>query len=221
MGGPSLSHVTVMRRAALILVLFAVNGRTVAAQTASLTTIATPTTYQPPTASDRLKWFANSTAGPATLAGGLISAGWGTLFNSPREYGPHWDGFGKRYGMRLTGVATGNAIEAGLGAWWGEDPRYDRVPEQPFKTRVGHILKMTVLAKDRNGRNMPAYARYTAIGGNNLLSNAWRAPSEADAGHAAMRTGLGFVGRMSRDAFEEFWPDAKALVFRKKPAAGP
>src|SRR5205823_8831707 len=73
---------------------------------------------------DRMKWVAASTVGPATLAGGAVSAGWGTLLNSPSEYGTHWGGFGKRYGMRLTGVASSNLMEAGLGAAWNEDPRY-------------------------------------------------------------------------------------------------
>src|SRR5579863_2586189 len=73
------------------------------------------------TGSERLKWFAEATVGPATLLGGAVSAGFGTLINRPSEYGTHWNGFGARYGMRLTGISTGNAMEAGLGAIWGED----------------------------------------------------------------------------------------------------
>jgi hypothetical protein len=80
-----------------------------------------------------------STVGPASLAGGLFSAGFGTLVDVPREYGSHWEGFGKRYGMRFTGIATGNIMEAGLGAIWREDPRYVRSPEAPFGKRVGHM----------------------------------------------------------------------------------
>src|SRR4051794_33160024 len=78
----------------------------------------------PVTGEQRLKWAAVSTVGAPSLIGGLFSAGFGTGINSPNEYGPHWDGFGKRYGMRLTGIATSNLMEAGLGAAWGEDPRY-------------------------------------------------------------------------------------------------
>src|SRR5438067_1584288 len=47
----------------------------------------------------RLKWVVSSTVGPASLAGGAVSAGFGTLINLPSEYGTHWSGFGKRYGM--------------------------------------------------------------------------------------------------------------------------
>ena len=162
-----------------------------------------------------MKWFAESTVGPPSLLGGVISAGWGTLFNSPREYEPHWGGFGKRYGMRLTGVSTGNAIEAGLGALWGEDPRYPRAAGQPFKSRVTNIIKMTFLAPNRNGGLRPAYARYIAISGNNFLSNTWRADSEATNGRAGLRTLFGFLGRMSSNAFAEFWPDVRKRIRKK------
>jgi hypothetical protein len=133
--------------------------------------------YQRITATGRFKWFAYGTIGPPSMATGLFSAGIGTATDTPREYGPHWDGFGKRYGLRLTGVSTGNAIEAGLGSLWGEDPRYSRAKGQPFKGRVEHIVRMTFLAKNREGGTMPAYARLVAIPANNFLSNTWRPDS--------------------------------------------
>ena len=81
--------------------------------------------YEPITPAQRMHWFAFSTAGPVSLLlAGPVSAAWGTMLDRPKEYGPHWGGFADRYGMRLTGVSTGNAIEAGVGALWGEDPRY-------------------------------------------------------------------------------------------------
>ena len=75
--------------------------------------------YQPITGQQRFKWFAQSTIGPQSLAAGVFSAAFGTATDSPKEYHGTWEGFGKRYGMRLTGVSTGNAMEAGFGAFWG------------------------------------------------------------------------------------------------------
>ena len=179
------------------------------------TTVSTQSSYQPITAKQRTEWFALSTVGPESIAGGVMSAGWGTLFNKPSEYGTHWDGFGKRYGMRLTGVSVSNAMEAGLGAMWGEDPRYARSESESFGGRIGHVVKMTFLAENRQGRLRPAYARYIAISGNNFLSNAWRADSEATVGNASLRVVLGFLGRMSSNAFQEFWPDVRQRISRK------
>jgi len=162
---------------------------------------------------DRFKWFLQSTAGPASLAGGVVSSAFGTALNMPKEYGPHWEGFGKRYGMRLTGISTSNAMEAGLGALWEENPRYVRVGRGSVLSRIASCLKMTVAAERANtNERMPAYARYVAIVGNNFLSNTWRARSEADAAHAGIRLGLGFAGRAASNAFEEFWPSIRCRL---------
>jgi hypothetical protein len=144
--------------------------------------------YQPITARERWKWFVQSTIGPQSLAGGVFSAGFGTATDSPHEYRGTWEGFGKRYGMRLTGVSTGNTMEAGFGALWGEDPRYFRAPGRAFSRRVQNIVKMTFIARRPDGDVEPAYARYIAIAGNNFLSNTWRTDSEADTRHAVVRT---------------------------------
>lgn len=195
--------------------LFALSFAVCAAHAQELTS-SSASTDNPITGDERLKWAVMSTVGPASLMGGVISAGFGTAFNQPREYGTHWDGFGKRYGMRLTGIATSNAMEAGLGAIWGEDPRYHRAGDgASFGGRIGHVVKYTFLSKNRAGEVVPAYARYAGIAGSNFLSNSWRADSEANDGHAVMRIGLGFLGRMSGNAFEEFWPDVRDRLFHR------
>ncbi len=170
--------------------------------------------YQPITPQGRLNWMVANTIGPASLLSGGISAGWGTMLDRPMEYGTHWDGFAKRYGMRLTGIATSNSMESGLGALWGEDPRYFRDAGQPFGRRVRRVVKMTFLSEDRNRRTAPAYARFAAISGSNFMSNAWRPDSEANTAHAVGRIGIGFLGRMGKNAFDEFWPDVKQRVFK-------
>jgi len=174
--------------------------------------------YQPITPRQRVNWAVDNTLGPETLTVGLFSAGIGTARDAPKEYGPHWGGFGDRYGMRLTGVSTGNVIEAGLGALWGEDPRYGyfRNPSDPFKDRIRRVVVMTFVAHDRHGNRMPAYARYIATPGNNFLSNTWRADSEATNRAAALRTIWGFAGLMGKNAFTEFWPDLRQMMFHKQ-----
>jgi hypothetical protein len=172
--------------------------------------------YQPITQRQRLNWILDDTIGPETLTVGLFSAGIGTARDAPHEYGPHWGGFGDRYGMRLTGVSTGNVMEAELGALWGEDPRYRyfRGPGEPLKDRIRHVVVMTFAAHNRHGNLMPAYARYVATPGNNFLSNTWRVNSEATNQAAILRTVWGFAGLMGKNAFTEFGPDLKRLLFR-------
>jgi len=173
-------------------------------------------TTSPPaiTALQRVEWFTSSTVGPSSLIGGAFSAGFGTLVDRPREYDTHWQGFGQRYGIRLTGIVTSNAMEAGLGSIWREDPRYDRLGTgRAFKTRLKHTFVMTVMARNGRNRLMPAFGRYAAISGSNFLSNNWRESSEATNSAASLRIGLGFLGRMAGNMFSEFWPDAKQKLF--------
>jgi hypothetical protein len=183
----------------------------------SLLTLSTPqkknVPYHPITPRQRLRWLVTNTIGPPHLAGGAISSAFGTALNRPVEYGPGWGGFGDRFGMRLTGVSTGNAMEASIGMIWREDPRYFRVPNEPFKARLLNIVKQTFYARRSDANFDPAYARFIAVFGNNFLSNTWRAQSEANNRDAAIRSLEGFAGRMASNAFEEFWPDLKSRVF--------
>lgn len=167
------------------------------------------------TGKERAAWALGSTFGPASLLGGVISSGWGTLFDTPREYGTHWQGFGDRYGMRLTGIAASNTMEAGLGAIWGEDPRYFRATGESFPARLGHAVKMAFVARNKDGRMRPAFARYAAITGSNYLSNTWRVDSDATLSRATIRVGFGFLGRIAGNAWDEFWPDVKQRISRK------
>ncbi len=171
--------------------------------------------YDPITPRQSLRWFVTNTAGPQTLAGGFFESAFGTALNRPSEYGPHWGGFADRYGMRMTRVAAGNAIEAGVGRILHEDPRYFCVPGRPLKARIGNVIKLTFAVRAGDNSFRPALSRSMAIFGNNFLPDTWRVHSEANTRDALLRTSEGFAGRMAANAFEEFWPDIIRLVFRK------
>lgn len=165
---------------------------------------------------ERLRWATYSTIGAPNLTGGLFKAGLQTWANDPEEWGPGWEGFGKRYALRLPGIAVSNVMEAEIGTIWGEDPRYHRSDSTSMGGRVWHAVKYAFVAQDRNGALMPAYARYIAVPASNVISNQWRPESQVDTAHTSMRISLGFVSHIASNAFEEFWPDVKRIVFRRK-----
>ena len=69
--------------------------------------------YEPLTGEERFRWFAKTTYGPKSLlVAGPFSAGWRTATNRPEEWGPGWEGFGKRYGARLVNNSMQNGTEA-------------------------------------------------------------------------------------------------------------
>jgi hypothetical protein len=173
-------------------------------------------TYYPITPSQRLRWFVTGTVGPAHMAGVAFVSACGTAVDRPGEYGPHWTGFADRLGIGVAGSALRNAMEASGGLVLGEDPRYFRVPQQPFRGRVGNVVRLTFFARSRHDDVKPAYARYVGIFGSNFVSNTWRARSEANAQDALLRSSEGLAGRMAANAFEEFWPDLKKYFFHKR-----
>ena len=174
-------------------------------------------TDKPFTGEERLRWFAGSTTGlTSLLLAGPLSAGWGTLRDSPEEYGRTWKGFGQRYGMRLTGVATSNAIEALSGAVLREDPRY--IPARAgtsFRGRARHVLISTFTAYRPDGSRRLSYSRIAGNVGSNFLSNTWRVESDSSARDASLRCVWGLGSRMSSFAFSEFWPVLARRLLRK------
>src|SRR5580698_2151632 len=177
------------------------------------------TPYVAITAWQRMGWFDEKTFGISNLAGSVPGAAWSTLLDKPREAGPHWEGFAERYGVSLSTNFVSNAMEVGLGAIWGEDPRYVRAGAgAPFKSRIGHALKWTVLAPNRDGELRPAYARFIAFSGSSFATNAWREPSDTTVGHSLIRIPLAFRVRMGSNVFDEFWPDTERKLFHRGPS---
>src|SRR3954471_9281405 len=172
--------------------------------------------YVPITTAQRVDWAVEGTIGrrSLTIVGPLATA-WLTAFNSPEEWGRGFSGIAKRYAHREADVAISNSIEAGLGALWGEDPRYITSGRKGIWPRARYALKTSVLAQRRDGRLRPAWARYAGNTVNNVIENAWLPPSQTTASMTAVRSGMGIVTRMGGNLWEEFWPDV-ARHFTKR-----
>ena len=170
---------------------------------------AAPTVYAPITGAQRFQWMVDGTAGPRSLAVGVVADAWQTAWNTPEEWGRGWSGVGKRYAAREADVSLSNSIEAGLGAMWGEDPRYIRAPRGGLRSRIRYAAATVLLAPRRDGRLAPAWGRYAGNTVNNLIENAWLPPSVTTPGQTVRRCAAGLAGRLAGNLFEEFWPDIK------------
>jgi hypothetical protein len=172
--------------------------------------------FRPVSAWQRVGWFDQKTFGVLTLGGSIPGAAWQTFTDQPRAAGRHWDGFAERYGVAVSTSALSNAMEAGVGAAWGEDPRYQRDgADAALKSRLGHVVKWTVVAPDRRGELRPAYARFIALSGSSFISNTWREPGDTSVENSFGRIGFALLGRMGSNAFDEFWPDTKRKLFHR------
>jgi hypothetical protein len=181
---------------------------------------ATPVTadaYVPITPAQRVHWIVDGTVGPQSLfIVGPLSTAWQTAWNTPEEWGRGWSGVAKRYAQREADVAISNTIEGGLGALWGEDPRYIPSARKGIWPRARYALKTSVLAPGRDGRLRPAWARYAGNTLNNLIENTWLPPSQTTATQTAVRSGMGIVTRIGGNLWDEFWPDVARLLKNRR-----
>jgi len=172
--------------------------------------------YTPIDTPQRIHWIVDGVVGTQSLfVIGPLASAWNTAFNTPPEWGQGWSGFGKRYAQREADVAISNTIEGGLGAFWGEDPRYIASGRKGIWPRARYAIKTAFVAQHRDGTLHPAWARYAGNTLNNVIENAWLPPSQTTPGQTALRSGLGMVTRMGGNAWDEFWPDVRRLLKRK------
>jgi hypothetical protein len=171
--------------------------------------------YTAVTAEQRVDWIVEGTIGPRSLLIiGPLGALWQTGFNDPEEWGRSWSGLGKRYLQREADVAISSSIEAGLGALWGEDPRYIPSGRRGIGARAKYAIKTAFVAQRRDGHLAPAWGRYVGNTLNNVIENTWLPSSATTVGQTIYRSALGFLTRIGGNAWEEFWPDVARRLRR-------
>jgi hypothetical protein len=176
----------------------------------------TATDYTAITGRERIEWIVVGTIGVRSLTlVGPLAAAWQTAFNTPDEWGQSWEGFGKRYLAREADVAISNTLEAGVGALWGEDPRYIPSGRKGIWPRARYAMKVVFLAQRRDGHLAPAWGRYVGNTLNNIIENSYLPPSITTPGQTVLRSANGFLGRLGGNLWDEFWPDARRLIFQR------
>jgi hypothetical protein len=201
-----------MRRAIAILgfasFLWA-GGRSVDAQTTGTPAVGGEKAPATITGIERINWIVEGMLGPRSLAVGVIASTWQTSWRIPDEWSRSAFGFRERYLEREADVAISNTIEAGLGALWGEDPRYIRAPRGSARSRFAYAVKTVVLAPRADGQLKPAWGRFAGNVFNNVIENAWLPPSMTTPGQTALRSANGMLGRLAGNLWDEFWPEIK------------
>ncbi len=179
------------------------------------TTELTADQYTPVTPYERAGWIADGVVGGKSLwLVAPLSAALQTAYLEPPEWQRSWSGFGKRYAQREADVAISTSIEAGLGALWGEEPRYVRSGRHGIGARAKYAIAMAFVTQRRDGHLAPAWGRYAGNTVNNLIENAWLPPEVTTPRQTIVRSALGFLTRIGGNAWEEFWPDVKRKLRR-------
>ena len=166
-------------------------------------------TYSPITTSERAAWVGREIASPGALSSAAFASAWAMRVHSPKEWPRTASGYGRRFGDAQAAAVISSSIEAGLGSFWGEDPRYVRSGRDERWARVGHAVTSVALTRRRDGHRAPAWARFAGSVAGNVIENTWLPPSAASRSQTTTRIATGFAGALAANLWREFWPDLR------------
>jgi len=158
-----------MRAKAIVAALFFIISLFVAtpAQTGgSQAPRATTQPYRRPDAQTRQKRYLLSMFGPFAIGGDVLAAGLDTASNSPREWGPHWNGFGKRFASQLGKGVIHHSTQFALEESFKLDSYYYRSTKHDVSSRLRNAITSTFTARRPDGSKTVGFPRivgsYTA-----------------------------------------------------------
>jgi len=107
--------------------------------------------YVRPDKETREKRYLLSMFGPFAIGGDVLAAGINTAANTPREWGPYWNGFGKRFasqfGKGVIHQSTQFALEESLKL----DSYYYRSTKKDVGSRLKNAISSTFTARRPDG----------------------------------------------------------------------
>jgi hypothetical protein len=133
--------------------------------------------------------------------------------NAHSAYGPGFHGWGLLMGYSLVediqGETTGTFL---LPVAFHEDPRYHRLPGQPFTHRLVHALGHTVLSQGDDGHIMPNYATLINYPLSAEISNLYVPGIGPNGPSTVKRIALGYATDPVGAIVAEFLPDVARRV---------
>jgi hypothetical protein len=171
----------------------------------------------PLTLGQKFRLFVRSTYDPFEFASVGISAGANQANNDFPEYGQGAAGYAKRYG-------AGMADSTSAGFFGGfvypvllkQDPRYFRQGDGPTLRRFLHALgNEFVCRSDRGGREFN-FSKILGVVTASGISNAYYPPGDRGLGATMNRAGVTMLSGSAGGLLDEFWPDIRRKVLRKK-----
>jgi hypothetical protein len=110
--------------------------------------------YTRPDAETRRKRFINSMVGPVAIGRRVVSAGYSTWRNSPEEWGPTWEGFGRRVASGFGKSAIKQTTKFGLDEALKYDSHFYRSKSKNTGARIRNAIISPVTARDKNGKRV-------------------------------------------------------------------
>jgi hypothetical protein len=163
-------------------------------------------TYEPLTASERLRRYLIGALGPEAILRAAAGAGVSQLNDTPKEWRQGSEAYGARFGSDLAEHVIRKTLESGAAALLHEDNRYFRSTESGFGKRLKHAVVSTFLAHNDAGQEHFAYSRFGSAIGASFISRTWQPRSENKPGDALDNFGLTVGVDIGWNVFREFCP---------------
>ena len=119
----------------------------------------TPAPYVRPSADKRFKKYINSMFGPWSIGRAVASAGLSTWRDSPEEWGPHWDGFGKRFASNMGRSVIKNTMMYSMDEAFKLDSYYYRSTKRDVGSRIKNAMLSPVIARKPDGKKVFGFPR--------------------------------------------------------------
>jgi hypothetical protein len=146
-----------------------------------------------------------------------ILAGQAMLLNSDPELGRGIAGYSRYYWRNFVDGISGTFFtEAIVPAVTHEDPRYYTMENGGFFRRTGYAISRAFVTKTDSGGTSFNWSEVAGNGLEAALSNAYYPPQERGLSQTARNWGTQMESAVLNHIFQEFWPDIRRKVFRRK-----
>jgi hypothetical protein len=146
-----------------------------------------------------------------------ILAGQGLLTNADPEFGHGAAAYGRYYWHNFVDGVSGTFFtEAIVPTITHQDPRYYTMGSGGFFRRLGYSISRTFVTKTDSGGEA---FNWSEVGGNGLealVSNAYYPAHDRGARQTVKNWGTQMESAVLNHIFQEFWPDIRTKIFRRK-----
>lgn len=163
--------------------------------------------FAPLTDGDRARDYLRDMVNPVNIFTSSASAGIGQWRDRPQEWKQGGRGFGLRFGSSYAQHITGATLMYGTASVLHEDNRYVPAPTgSSFKTRLGHAINSTFLARHDDGSSGVSVSRISSLAGASLISRTWQPASNSSWSSAGVNFGVSMAGAFGFNVAREFLP---------------
>lgn len=157
---------------------------------------------------DKFTLFVQDTIDPVSFLNAGFNAGISQAEDDDPSFGQGAVGYGKRFGANLAGQASSEFFkDFAYPTIFFEDPRYYRLGQGPFGTRLFHAVSHSVVAYRENGSRMFNFSEWLGTSSAVALSNVYHPDNRRGFAPAAERVAYGVANDIGFDILREFWPE--------------